>query len=278
MGRAFFLSLLLACVGCGGRVVIDGASQASDTTDTTGAGGAGGASTTNTPTGPCSPPSSPPLPLLWYPLDGDARNAGSLGDGYDGVATDLVWVSGKSGQSAEIGVGWVAFPGTYQVLLSAPALTIALWLQFDFTSYGPPYMACRSLGEGFESYHGVYQNKTVTTCAGHGATGGCGSFDVPDAGWHHVLYRYASTSPGGYAPLEIYLDGNHAVSITTEDGGVLFGKYVDDLALGDEAGDFYEPTHHHVDELRVYDKVFSEEEQCTQIVGGSWCDGECWLP
>lgn len=260
-------------------MVLDGNSQSFDANGADGAAGTAGGSSASTTggtgTGPCSPPGLPPLPLLWYPLDGDAKNEGSLGDVYDGVSTDLAWVPGKIGQSAEIGVGWIDLPGTHEVLSSVPALTIALWLRFDFTTNGPPYLSCRSFDEGFHSYHGAYEDMTLTTCAGSGTTGGCGSFDVPDAGWHHILYRYASISPGGVAPLDVYLDGNQVASITTEDGGALFGSGIDDIILGRELGQPVDPSHHHIDDLRVYDRVFSEEEQCTQIVGGSWCDGEC---
>ena len=31
------------------------------------------------------------------------------------------------------------------------------------------------------------------------------------------------------------------------------------------------------DELRVYRQVFSEQEQCLGIIGGSYCGGQCYI-
>jgi hypothetical protein len=261
MGRTSLFLLLILGAGCGGNVVIDTATDRSS------------------------------LPLLWYPLDGDVKNAGSLGAAYDGVPTDLVWVPGNIRQGAEVGVGWIDLPGTREVLSGAPVLTIALWLQADFTPYGQPFMSCRSLDDGFDTQYrahdGGQHGMKIAVCVDSDTPSDttdndptsfkCGYFDVPDAGWHHILYRYVSTGPNNHTSLDIYLDGNHTARWPM--GKVLFGSSVDDITLGrGHYTDMPGPSHHQLDDVRIYDKVFSEQEQCTQIVGGSWSNGTCQLP
>lgn len=285
MIRWLVSSLLIACAACGGKVVIDPAPQppggtgglgGTSTSGSTGSTGSTGSSSSGAGgfgTGTCTLPGEGPLPALWYPLDGDATNHGAYGAPYDGVAVDVAWVAGKMGQGAEVGTGWIDLPKSAGLLKSPKGVTIALWVQPDLVEGGQPFLDCRSPESGFHSYHGKTAGTLITTCS----DGGCDSFQLPDTGWHHILYRYSSTEVGGSAPLEIFVDGNYAVTPTTD--YPLFFSQVVDIALGRDHLELdWVPSHHRVDDVRVYEEVFTDAEQCTQIVGGAWCDGTCQLP
>lgn len=102
------------------------------------------------------------------------------------------------------------------------------------------------------------------------------SFGIDDHCWHQLIYRYAASSPSGVAPLEIYLDGNKAASITTGSNDTLFATQVNDIQLGlHHVGSGWLRAHHRADDLLVYDRVFSEAEQCTELFGGTWSGGVC---
>jgi hypothetical protein len=256
------LFLLLTTAACGAR-----------------SGLGDGAAATDGGTGACvgAPSTTPVVPLLWYPFDGDATNAGSLGHAYDGQAQGVSWVQGKLGQAAEIGTGWIDLPGTRNVLSSTPTITIAFWLAADFeTLGGEPFFDCRSSLAGFQSYHGEYSDTMVTTCAGGGMNSDCGSFDDPLLGFHHVIYRHDATQP--LLGLDLFLDGEPAVAVT-DHAGTYLGAQVNDIWLGkDHAGSGWVSARHHIDDLRVYGTVLTPADQCASIVGGCWDGARCEVP
>jgi hypothetical protein len=271
MGRASLFFLIPLVFGCGGRVDLNEPDPWSETERGAGA---------EAPPGPGAPcPTSPlprgPLPALWYELEGDAKNTGLLGHEYDAISAGVAWVEGRAGQGAVVGEGYIEIPGSASILSSVPAVTIALWVRAEVSPHvgGEPFLDCRSFSQGFHSYRSYHG---ITTCAGHGATGGCDTFEIEDGCWHHIIYRYASTSAGAVAPLIIYLDGNEVAWVTTESNSALFNGGANDIRLGLHwVGSGWEPAHHLVDDLRVYGTVFPEEEQCTGLVGGTWVDGWC---
>jgi hypothetical protein len=94
------------------------------------------------------------------------------------------------------------------------------------------------------------------------------SIDFDARRWRHLLYRYAG--PG--SAFEIYVDGALAATAPAEDPSFdLFDDAVTDLFIGyDTEWPGGANSQIEIDELRVYDVVLGEADQCTRIIGGSW--------
>jgi hypothetical protein len=287
--RRFLLAWLAAVapIGCGGSILTEDAlAIAEGNADASGTEHAHGDACPGTVAAPpgvaCTTTAGPlPEPLLHYAFDGDAENSGSLGSAYDGHPNALTWAPGKVGKAVGVGFpSWLALPGSAHVL-EGQSRTIAMWIQPDVRILlGAPLFDCRG-AEGFHTYHSAYHEPTLTTCQGDGAYGGgCGTITFAPCDWHHLLYRHEA-SPEGSSSLEIYVDGNLATTVTNADGTDAFGSgQMLDVYLGyshDPSG-WSAGTRHIVDELVVYDRVFSAEQQCIGILRGQWCGGRCVLP
>jgi hypothetical protein len=270
------VGLALTLAACGARTALGpdegpgagGASGGAFVGASTGAGTGG--------SGACEDvPPSGAQPLLDYPFDGDAFNRGSL-IGYDGVAIDVSWVDGVRGRAVAMGgVGsGVDMPLTSVELNELSAFTVTLWFREDRVSNDfPRLIDTRGFLRGFHSYHGVTGDDLVTCWgAGHPDTGpgGCGSFDYVVGAWHHLVYRHAGTGlgDGEGATLELVLDGAPVLTLDNPQREPLLGPDAIDLAVGRDSV-------FQIDDLRVYDRVFSPAEQCSELAGGRWCEGTC---
>ena len=43
-------------------------------------------------------------------------------------------------------------------------------------------------------------------------------------------------------------------------------------------GSGFGTSHYYVDDLKLYDQVYTQATQCTMIIGGSWTGSSCTLP
>lgn len=216
-------------------------------------------------------------PLLHYSFDGDALNRGAF-TGYHGTAGTVTYPAGKFSQAIE-------FDGTdatgvvlaeSRLLLGADfEWTIAFWFREDVLKTDSRLLAMRGIGEGlggWETYHGA-SSATLTTCS----DGGCMSITTPATGvWHHLLMRYDGESATVGAPVDFYLDGAYVGSIANE-ARIPMTAGMRDLAFGRDP--FYgHPSLFHVDEVKVFNAVFTPAEQCTRAIGGTWTGTQCTLP
>jgi hypothetical protein len=221
-------------------------------------------------------------PILWYKFDGNANNSGSLGATYNGNASSVTYVSGKVGQGVQFGStssSYITIPNSATPLSSWYTYTIGVWFYEASTLNWAYLWDFRTASGGCESYHGV--NPSITTCcSGSSGSVGCRSFTPTVATWHHLILRYAgtSTSPGGGAPLQLYLDGTLVNTIPNASGNVIFSSsQLTNLVIGLDAA-LSEATNFILDELKVYNQVFTEAEQCTIVIGGTWGGSSCTLP
>jgi hypothetical protein len=272
----------IVLLGCGARTPLgpedgeDGGSGGASSSVGAFVGTSSGAGTGTGGVGACEEvPPSGAAPLLDYPFDGDAFNRGSL-VGYDGVAAAVSWVEGVRGRAVAMG-GYgsvVEMPLTSAELNELTAFTIALWFREDRVSNdGGQLIDMRGFLRGFHSYHGV-SGDALFTCWGAGhpdnGPGGCGSFDYPVGVWHALIFRHAGRglAPGEGAPLELIVDGVPVLTLDNPELEPILGHDAVDLSVGRDS--IFE-----IDDLRVYDRVFSPAEQCSELAGGRWCNGTC---
>ncbi|QQR91724.1 MAG: hypothetical protein IPJ88_08465 [Myxococcales bacterium] len=231
--------------------------------------------------------------VLYYPFDGDASNQSNVDNpsNYDGTETTVSYVGGMKGQALKMDPNEtdskVDLANTSDVMSRAEAYTIALWFREDQvitgTNPGKFLIDFRSSTAGCESYHGASASLT-TCCSGVDGSGtkvlsDCSSVSstfMPEGAWHHLILRYAGTSTtyGDGADIEIYMDGILQTSIPNIDGALVFAGTQNDLTIGGATTNYY------VDELEIHNRVYTDEEQCTQLIGGTWDGGGggCTLP
>jgi hypothetical protein len=211
-------------------------------------------------------------PILRYSFEGNASNSGRLA-GFDGTATRVTYPAGKFGLSGIKFDGTnesrVRVSGSRTVFGNGHKWTISLWFKEDVLIAGNDLWTFRGLA-GWESYHGLAGGDRIYSCS----AGGCFSFPTPPVGtWHNIVYRYDGVSSTVGAPVEFYVDGRFQGRIANPALLPLISAGVQDIIIGYR---FHGSTFY-VDEFRVYDQVFTEEEQCELVIGGTW-SGNCVLP
>lgn len=214
-------------------------------------------------------------PLLRYTFDGNLTNSGSSA-GFAGTATNTSFVAGKFGQaikfdgSPSTGVGFAA---TAALLSGGFKWTISLWYRDDVLEANTLLWSNRGTTGGWETYHGA-STESMTTCS----DGGCLSYPTTASpAWRNLIFRYDGVSAIVGAPVEIFLDGVLVGSLTNPAALPLATAGTTDMKMGGQSGGSGRSVFS-VDELRVYNAVFTAAQQCTQIIGGTWTGTSCTLP
>lgn len=215
-------------------------------------------------------------PILWFPFDGNAFNEGWLGPDFDGVEASVEYVAGQSGDAVAFG-GNVTIPDTAGVMSESRRYTVSLWFREEQGATfgtGARLMDFRSTvtDGGIETYPG--SQVRIFQCYSSQPTGaGCLNFNYTRGVWHHLLYRcngMGTVFPAG-CDVEIFFNGVHLDTFFT-DGNIVFNEgQLANIVLGTG-------TEFRVDDFRIYDTVFDEQGQCTEIIGGTWAEGGCVLP
>lgn len=219
--------------------------------------------------------------LLRYQFDGNLNNSGLL-SGYTGTATSVTYPEGRFGSAIKFdatAATGAQFPGTAAVFARGSQWTISLWFMEDAPAKAQSLLWEFRAAEGVDSYHGVASSggdQVITTCS----DGGCFSFPNPTLGvWHNVIYRYDGPSTTVGAPVDIYVDGELVGTITNAAATPIIGSQVKDIRMGSEgAGAVAGPSRFYIDEYRVYNQVFTQAQQCTVIIGGTWTGENCVMP
>jgi hypothetical protein len=218
-------------------------------------------------------------PMFHYTFDANANNTGYV-SGYHGTAMGVTYPAGKFGNAvrfAASATSFVKLPGTKTPLSVYADYTIGVWFREDSVlnkGYLIDFRNPIDPGGGFHSYHGFAGSNLYTCYSANGAPGNCANFAYTTGTWHHLMYRYdgTTTSPGGGAPLQIYLDGNLVTTVANSTLGVIFSTLqANDTTLGKE-------TNFYLDDLKYYNATFSAEDACVGIVGGTWSGSSCAPP
>ena len=236
------------------------------------------------PTDLCLPNCTKSNLLLWYKFDGDGNNSG-MAPGLDGIVDNAVsYIAGQNGQAAQCsGAGpGVTIPDLKDLLVANPDLTMGIWVREETFEAWSFLLDIRGNGGGWETYHGASASGTFTSCAsGTGGLSKCQSFSYDGGVWHHVAWRYAGTgtNPGEGAPIEFYLDGELAATLTNDTNDPI----INDAVLQDGflcAGFNGGTPNYQIDDFKIWGRTFGPKGQCEIVAGGTWDDMSmtCTLP
>ena len=219
---------------------------------------------------------SNPPPILRYTFDGNGSNTGAAA-GFPATFNNVSFPAGKFGSA-------VKFNGTNATTAiiagtnasfwrsTSSKWTIGFWFREDTQVDNAALLDLRDT-QGWETFDSASAGGSLYTCA---SPNGCNNFTGPSLGaWHHILYRYDAASYTSGAALDVYLDGT-LVASSAAGATPLVGPGVPDLLLGSGFG----TSHFYVDDLKIYDNVYTPATQCTMIIGGTWnsVSAACVLP
>ena len=219
-------------------------------------------------------------PLLHWTLDSDFVNTGSVAN-YPIVNFGAVFVPGKFGQGAQFGSsGYAQVLNIKPVLAANPRYTISLWVNAGATSQsqsfftfiqsnGAPYGGL-AFGSGSQTQIILCAAGDVTASLGNG----CPVAASDTAGvWFNLIVRYDGTSnvAGGGADIQVYKDDGVPFVQANNSKEAVFGQGMADILTLGGGGII-------LDEIRVYDAVYTQAQQCTGIIGGTWSGSACTLP
>ena len=87
-----------------------------------------------------------------------------------------------------------------------------------------------------------------------------------DAQWHHFMLRFDPQE------VVIVIDHKKVQSLFTSTATSLFSGYqLNDIAIG-------KGLQIELDEIKVYDRLLTDPQECQLVIGGSWVGGACKLP
>ncbi|MEJ7729124.1 MAG: LamG-like jellyroll fold domain-containing protein [Polyangiaceae bacterium] len=257
-----------AVVGCGSRTPLEGIDIYGTEDDgqdpSASASGDPPSTSSGTPTERCPPVVAPdPVPMLWYPLDGDLRNAGFFGGGlFDGYGEQTSFIAGVMGSAAEIvrPGGGVELTGTQTPFADVGPMTFVIWFEEpDATGLAIPVFGDLDGYGGLQFYRGLYDH-SVFICWGGiygNAPQGCGPFSLAAGGWHQLVLRRTSE----ISRAEVFLDAASVAAVGV--GGFDLFAEADDMLLGDaRVGEFDGNGRIRMDDVRLYDRALSEAELC----------------
>lgn len=218
-------------------------------------------------------------PILYYPFDGDVQNYGLVSGHHGTWAGGPEYLEGKFGMAVKFDIesrNHIIFDNTREPLSAYAGYTIGLWFKEDSAEPFVALIDSRAFAGGFQTYHGVRGEQRLTTCYTMGpyddtCTGAVADYSGPDGQWHHVLFREDG------AEFRIYVDGVLKWSEPI-DGRVFSSRQQENLILGRNYRGDRMYSNFYVDELKIYGRVFSEQDQCTIAIDGTWDGDRCILP
>jgi hypothetical protein len=223
-----------------------------------------------------------PMPVLYWSMDNNVSNTGTLPGYALTTPAGVGYGTGKFGQAAAFAGGQYSYvDGMHASLDTYAKITIGFWMLEPGNVAGSSFLDCNNRSTA--PYGGVQLGLTnasvslcVSTTSNSYLSGGCNGFTAPSANtWHHWILRYDGTGTG------------------TGQGGVT-QIYVDDVLVHTRANDsannpVFTPTgapdrlylgvpNASLDDVRVYNQVFTPAEQCTYVIRGTWNGASCALP
>ena len=222
-----------------------------------------------------------PMPRFRWNFEGNTSNIGSENGFALTTPAGISFVGGKLGMAGSFGPGQYArVAGLRPLLGTFTDVTIAFWLK------EPGNLASAIVADidnrSKSPFGGVQLALTGTTAALCVSTtssaflsGSCGGPPAPSANtFHHWILRYHGTGAGAGmgGPTELYVDG---VLVHTRPNDVANDPVFNTTGMPDVftvGGPGMV-----VDDVRIYDRVFTPAEQCTMIIGGTMEGVGCTL-
>jgi len=229
-----------------------------------------------------APAPSGPMPVLYWSLDNTANNTGALAGYTLTTPAGLTYGAGKFGQAAAFAAGQYAYVDGMRASLDTYAkVTIGFWMREPGNVPGQAFLDCSN--RATSPYGGVQlglSSTSVSLCVASTTNaflgGGCNGFTAPSANvWHHWILRYdgTGTAAGQGGPTQIYIDNVlvHTRANDTANNPVFNTTGTPDrLYLG--------VPNSGLDDVRIYNQVFTLADQCTYVVRGTWNGTSCVLP
>jgi hypothetical protein len=219
-------------------------------------------------------------PILWYTFDGDAINSGSA-SGYTMTLANSSYDVGRFGQAISFGTnGYASVAGMQNLLGVLPQVTVAFWIYESVSAdrdYWDVYNRTVAPYGGLQiaEYTGIAIGVCVANATDSMITGSCPFTGLPTLQtWHHWIISYAGTGigDGKGAPVKVYLDDVLIMTINDDaSNNPIFDPGISDVMFVGANGAL-------MDDLRIYDRVMSQAEQCARIINGTWTGANCELP
>jgi hypothetical protein len=221
--------------------------------------------------------------VLYYPFDNNLKNQSILAGYYNHDGTGPVSFGGGYAGGALSPLGPVTLNNTIQPLTSASAYTISFWTDAymwpnakDGYAQGPMLSTidpAQKLG-GCSISNGDRAVFTVTCDGNPGGLINAINATITSVGiWQNVTLRYAG--PG--ANVQVYLNGNLRGTIANANAAEVFSQFqLRNMVVGGTPTDANTPLIP-IDDLRVYNTAYSDQVQCTDVIGGIWsaANGVC---
>lgn len=222
-----------------------------------------------------------PTPVLYWSMDNNVNNTGALVGYALTTPAGISYATGKSGQAASYASGQYAYvDGMHASLTTYAKVTIGFWMKEPGNVSSASFFDCNNRTTA--PYGGMQLGLTstsvsacVSTTTNSFLSGACNGFTAPSANtFHHWIIRYdgAGTGAGQGAATDIYIDDVlvHTRANDANNNPVWNPGAPDRLYLGVPGA--------LLDEVKIYNQVFSVADQCTYVVRGTWTGSSCTLP
>lgn len=226
-------------------------------------------------------PPTGPTPVLYWSMNGNVNNTGALTGYALTTPAGIGYANGKFGQAGSFGAGQYSYvDGMHASLTTYAKVTIGFWMKEPGNLAATAFLDCNNRSTA--PFGGVQMGLSstsvsmcVSTTSSAFLSGSCTGFSAPSANtFHHWIVRYdgAGTGSGQGAATEIYIDDVLAYTRPndTANNPVWNPGAPDGLYLG--------TSNVLVDEVKIYNQVFSRADQCTYVIGGAWTGTSCTLP
>jgi hypothetical protein len=230
--------------------------------------------------------SAQPGLLLHYPFDGDLRNYSALGAVHDGDGNDIDFIQGVFDgalKTLPTDQSFAKLPGTVRPMSNDFRYTVGFWVrEVSWVSDLEPryfinFLDAPSNGAGggvsISVRYGNDHELTVAAGMDNASHNQTVSYNTWQ-GWAHILVEYIGLSLSQGREVRVYRDGQPWLTVSNPTNGVVFSPFMlPDILVG-QNNDVV------IDDLRVFNQVFDEEERCEQVIGGAWISGNdyCQLP
>jgi hypothetical protein len=224
---------------------------------------------------------SGPVPTFHWQMENSTVNTGSVSGFTLVTPANVSYGAGKIGQAVVFGGGQYSYVEGVRAQFSTYAdMTIGFWLREPGTIASSSVWDCNN--RGTSPYGGVqlgFSSSSVSLCVSSSSSsflgGSCNGFTAPSANtWHHWIIRYDGTGTGAGqgGATQIYIDNVlvHTRANDANNNPVWNPGIPDRMTLGTPGVS--------VDDLRIYNQVFSVADQCTHVVRGTWTGSSCTLP
>lgn len=222
-----------------------------------------------------------PTPALYWSMNGNVTNTGSLAGYALTTPAGIGYGTGKFGQAASFASGQYSYVDGMRASLETYAkVTIGFWMKEPGNLSSVAFFDNNN--RTTSPYGGVQMGLSstsvsvcVSTTTNSFLSGSCGGFTAPSANtFHHWLLSYdgTGTGTGQGASVLIYIDGvlAHTRANDTANNPVWNQGAPDRLYLGAPGA--------LLDEVKIYNQVFTAAQQCTYVIGGTWTGTSCTLP